>query len=181
VDSRIVRRALATLIAALAMSACTGASQTQSALPSASPTFDPSSLLASTPVAKPISCPSVSRYTKILRRNDVPGTDHRLIPGQPNVLVDCLPARRVVIGDGEVVARIVHGLNALKLGKPGAVYNCPADFGPTYGLFFNYPNGDVLFVTVDASGCRFASNGQRFAFTTDSVRRRIEHPRRPPS
>jgi hypothetical protein len=121
----------------------------------------------------------VSRYTKILRRNDVPGIDHRLIPGHPNVLVDCLPSRRVVIGDSEVVAEIVHGLNALRLGKPGAVYSCPADFGPTYGLFFNYPNGDVLFVTVDASGCRFASNGQRYAFTTDSVRERIEHPRRP--
>jgi len=165
----------------LALAACTRSSPTGSPQPQppGSGAGLQSPFLAPPPPSKPTRCPPESRYSRMLHRNDVPGTEGQLVPGQPHVLVECLPSRRVVIGESSVVAKIVDALNALKLGKPGAVYNCPADFGPTYGLFFNYSNGDVLLVTVDASGCRFASNGTRFAFTTDAVRRLIEHPRRP--
>jgi hypothetical protein len=179
-QSWIMRQSLAIVIAVLALAACTGSSLTGSAqaqLPGSEAGVQ-SPFLSPPPLSKPRGCPSETSYSRILHRNDVPGTDDQLVPGQPDVLVECLPSRRVVIGDGSVVAKIVDELNALKLVDP-AVYSCPADFGPTYGLFFNYSNGDVLLVTVDASGCRFASNGTRSAFTTDVVRERIEHPRRP--
>jgi len=178
-QTRMMRRSLAIVIAVLALAACTESASAQAKPPQASETSLRSSMLGPPPSPQPKTCPHGSRYTKRLHRNDVPGMHGHLVPGKPNVLVECLTSRRVLIDDPKVVAQIVDQLNALKLVKPGAVYSCPADFGPTFGLFFNYPNGDVLLVTVDASGCRFASNGQRSAFTTDALQRRIEHPLRP--
>ena len=79
-------------------------------------------------------------------------------------MVLCGPGQRVVVTD-VWVRRLSDKLNRLKRVPPGVAFPCPADFGPTYGLFFNYTNGDVVLVTVDASGCRFASNGHASAWT----------------
>ena len=56
-------------------------------------------------------------------------------------------------------------------------WGCPVErhASPTHGLFFNYPNGDVLLVTIATSGCLFASNGQRMAFTDAGIRNQVEH------
>ncbi|HEY6652249.1 MAG TPA: hypothetical protein VI364_08110 [Actinomycetota bacterium] len=56
---------------------------------------------------------------------------------------------------------------------PAAVYACPADFGPTYALFFDYPDGDRLLVLVSGSGCRFATNGQLSAHTDPKLLRTL--------
>ena len=56
---------------------------------------------------------------------------------------------------------------------PAAVYACPADVGPTYALFFDYPDGDRLLVLVSASGCRFATNGQLSAHTDPKLLRTL--------
>ena len=44
---------------------------------------------------------------------------------------------------------------------------------PGYGLFFDYENHDVILVTVEQSGCRFATNGRRVATVDDAVMARI--------
>jgi hypothetical protein len=95
-----------------------------------------------------------------------------MVPGNPSVGVLCGAGTRVVLAEPQVRA-LVEALNALKPVPPGAVYPCPADFGPTYGLYLDYANKDVLLVTVDASGCRFASNGQRSAWTDDALQAHI--------
>ena len=92
-----------------------------------------------------------------------------IVPGTPAALVLCSPLTRTVITDASQVASLADALNGLKRVPPGAVYPCPLDLGPTYGLFFDYPNGDVLLVTADASGCRFASNGHVSAWLTSAL------------
>ena len=68
---------------------------------------------------------------------------------------------------------MVRALNALDHVQPGPVYACPADFGPTFALFFDYPDGGRLLVLVSASGCRFATNGQLSAHTDPKLLRTL--------
>jgi len=106
----------------------------------------------------PVTCPRDLRWP--VRRNEVPGMTHVLVPGAPTGLVLCGPKARVgITGPGEVQT-IVATLDALRRVPPGVVYACPIDVGPIYGFFFNYPGGEVLLVTVHASGCRQATNGR---------------------
>jgi hypothetical protein len=74
---------------------------------------------------------------------------------------------------GPQVERLVRALNALDHVPPRTVYACPADFGPTYALFFDYPDGDGLLVLVSASGCRFATNGQLSVHTDPTLLRTL--------
>ena len=64
------------------------------------------------------------------------------------------------------------------LSQATSSWGCPIDLGPktqpTYGLFFNYPDGDVVLVTVATGGCRFASNGHRIAYTNDAVQKQVK-------
>jgi hypothetical protein len=159
-----VRQILGILVAVVALGACTE-SIPSFPVPTGSPVAD----------MKPAHCPQKASLTLLVRRNDIPGTTHRLVPGDPSEFVACSPSRRKAVASGTLAINIVDALNSLKLIKRGAVYNCPNDTGSsTYGLFFNYPNGGVLLVTLDASGCRFASNGQRFAFTSEAARKRVQ-------
>lgn len=127
---------------------------------------------ASSIVPKPARCPK----DLFGRRwhHGVPGVQHTLVPGDPPALVLCGVGKRVVV-EGSRVHSLAAMLNALKLMPPGSVYAfaCPLDLGPIYGLFFDYANGHVLLVTVDAGGCRFASNGRRTARSNDAVLTRI--------
>jgi len=102
----------------------------------------------------------------------VPGVATRLVPGAPTALVICLASERTQI-NGPQVDLLVRALNALDHVPPGTVYACPADFGPTFALFFDYPNGDRLLVMVSASGCRFATNGQLSAHTDPNLLRTL--------
>ena len=45
---------------------------------------------------------------------------------------------------------------------------------PLFGLFFNYANGDVLFVQVGGP-CNTVSNGHRAAFIDGSLRKQIRN------
>jgi hypothetical protein len=84
----------------------------------------------------------------------------------------CLASERTQI-TGPQVERLVRALNALNHVPPGAVYACPADFGPTFALFFDYPDDDRLLVLVSASGCRFATNGRLSAHTDPKLLRTL--------
>ena len=112
--------------------------------------------------ALPEHCPS--ELPGRLPPHAIPGVATRLVPGAPTALVICLSSERTQIA-GPKVERLVRALNALDHVPPGTVYACPADFGPTFALFFDYPDSDRLLVLVSASGCRFATNGQLSAYT----------------
>jgi hypothetical protein len=86
----------------------------------------------------------------------------------------CGPGARVEITAAPEVGRFADALNRLKRVPAGEVFGCPLDYGPTYGLYFNYENGDVLLVTVDASGCRLASNGHSSAWVRQAMLNRIK-------
>jgi hypothetical protein len=64
--------------------------------------------------------------------------------------------------------RLVSILNDLKPLPKGAILNCPADLGPSFYLFFNYPSGEVLTVTVASAGCRLTDNSRLMAFNGKS-------------
>jgi hypothetical protein len=86
-----------------------------------------------------------------------------MVPGTPGALVICVSGTRAVV-DQDGLAPIVDALNHLKrVGNPH-VFACPVDLGPTFALFFDYSDGGRLLVTVDSSGCRFASNGRITGF-----------------
>jgi hypothetical protein len=159
-----VRQILGVLVAVVALGACTE-SIPSFPVPTGPPVAD----------MKPAHCPPEARLTRLIRRNDVPGINNQLVPGNPSELVACAPSGRKAVATGTLAINIVDALNSLKLVKPGTYYNCPNDTGSsTYSLFFNYPSGDVLLVTLDAGGCRFASNGQRSAFTTEAAQKRVQ-------
>jgi len=120
--------------------------------------------------ALPEHCPS--ELPGRLPRHAVPGVATRLVPGAPTALVTCLASERTQI-NAPRVERLVRALNALDHVPKGTVYACPADFGPTFALFFDYPNGDRLLVVVSASGCRFATNGQLSARTDPNLLRTL--------
>lgn len=118
----------------------------------------------------PEHCPS--HLPARLPRHAIPGVATKLVPGAPNAVVICLASERTQI-TGPQVERLVRALNALDHVPPGTVYACPADFGPTFALFFDYPDGDRLLVLVSASGCRFATNGQLSARTDPKLLRTL--------
>src|SRR5204862_2954032 len=62
--------------------------------------------------------------------------------------------------DAPQVPRIVRMLDHLKQVASPHIFACPADLGPTFALFFDYPDGTTLLITVASSGCRFATNGR---------------------
>jgi len=78
--------------------------------------------------------------------------------------VICVDGKRTVVR-GPRVAQLARRLNRLKLVPYPHIFACPVDFGPIYALYFDYPNARPLLVTVDASGCRFASNGRITAWS----------------
>jgi hypothetical protein len=86
--------------------------------------------------------------------------------------VICVGSDRTQIAEPQVDP-LVGALNALDHVPPGAVYACPADFGPTFALFFDYPDGDRLLVLVSASGCRFATDGRLSARTDPKLLRTL--------
>ena len=125
---------------------------------------------APTLAALPAHCPS--ELPGRLPRHAIPGVATRLVPGAPTALVICVASERRQI-TGPQVERLVRALNALKHVPPGTVYACPADFGPTFALFFDYPDDGRLLVLVSASGCRFATNGQLSGHTDPKLLRTL--------
>ena len=115
----------------------------------------------------PAICPK--DFARRVRRHAVVGEAHSIVPGTPVALVLCGPGARVEIATALEVSRFADALNKLKRVPAGEVFSCPLDFGPTYGLYFNYENGDVLLVTVDASGCRMASNGRSSGWVSHAM------------
>jgi hypothetical protein len=110
----------------------------------------------------PSQCPK--RVPIDLPRNTLPDSANYLVPEAPSALVLCGEGQRVVV-QGAPMQRLLSTLIGLKPVPKGAVFNCPADFGPSYALFFNYSNGYVLTVTVTSSGCAFTTNGRLTFYT----------------
>ena len=153
-------------LVALLLVACTGSGTT---------TGPSVPIVGGTPLAPgvaalPEHCPS--ELPGRLPRHAIPGVATRLVPGTPTALVICVASERTQI-TGPQVERLVRALNALDHVPPGTVYACPADFGPTFALFFDYPDGGRLLVLVSASGCRFATNGQLSANTDPKLLRTL--------
>jgi len=88
------------------------------------------------------------------------GVTRFMVPPTPGALVICVSGTRTVV-DPAQVAEIAGRLNQLKRLRSPHIFACPADFGPTFALFFDYSDGTRLLVEVDSSGCRFATNGRR--------------------
>ena len=132
--------------------ACTGAAASSAPSPIAldgSPQPPP---VSPAPATCPHSLPDP------LPRHAMPGVGARMVPPTPGALVICVSATRTV-ADPASVTRLADRLNGLEHVSP-AVFSCPVDFGPTFALFFDYPDGTRLLVEVDSSGCRFATNGR---------------------
>ena len=89
----------------------------------------------------------------------MPGVASVLVPPTPGALVICVTRTRTVV-DPQQVPGIVRQLNRLERVKSPHIFACPLDLGPAYALFFDYADGARLLVTVDSSGCRFATNGR---------------------
>jgi hypothetical protein len=152
-------------LVALLLVACTGSGA--ASRPPVSVEGSPSALEVA---ALPAHCPR--ELPGRLPRHAIPGVATQLVPGAPTALVICLASERTQI-TGPQVDRLVRALNALNHVPPGTVYHCPADFGPTFALFFDYHDGDRLLVMVSASGCRFATNGQLSAHTDPKLLRTL--------
>lgn len=151
-DRRVRRGSNLLFAVSIVFAACTGsASGTASQIiVDGSPTPPPVS-------PAPATCPH--SLPDRLPRHAVPGVGHQMVPGAPGALVICVSGTRTVV-DQDGLASIVDGLNHLKrVGNPH-IFACPVDLGPTFALFFDYPDGSRLLVEVDSSGCRFASNGR---------------------
>jgi hypothetical protein len=101
------------------------------------------------------------------------------VPGTPAVLVLCQSTRAVV--QGQRLDLLVHQLNALQRVRKPNIFACPLDLGPIYWLYFDYPDGGIVRATVDAGGCRFASNGRYQAFSTRALLLELRRLQRSPS
>lgn len=123
-------------------------------------------------VASPFVCPT--RYPLALPHHQQRGTASHLVPGTPSGLTVCrygpVPpgtSNQVVIrtatGDAAAVARTLNGLKPV---PNGAVYNCPVDLFADDLLAFDSRDGRRLLVAVSLTGCTWASNGDRSAFTS---------------
>jgi hypothetical protein len=145
------------LASLLAAAACTGST----AAPTTSPVVVDGTPLPPPVTPEPATCPH--SLPDRLPRHAVPGVGHQMVPGAPGALVICVSERRAVV-DQDGLGPIVDGLNHLKrVGNPH-VFACPVDLGPTFALFFDYPDGSRLLIEVDSSGCRFATNGRITVF-----------------
>ena len=157
--------AIGTLLIA---TACTGAA--------ASSTTSPI-VVDGTPPPPPVipvpgTCPHSLPYP--LPRHAMPGVGAVMVPSTPGALVICIGQIRTVV-DPQRLPRLVRKLNHLKRVQSPHIFACPVDFGPTYALFFDYADGTRLLVTVDASGCRFATNGRITGFATTSLLQTLRH------
>ena len=160
----VARIILPPLVLLFAFGACTASSPIA---PAVIPPHTPNPPLQITPV----TCPSTT-LTHFPRHNVPPGSGHVLVPPAPAVLVLCSGPSRVVVR-GQPMDRLVASLNELKHEPPNAEFACPADLGFTYTLYFDYLQGWRLTVTVNSSGCAFASNGQVTASTDTDVLQQI--------
>ena len=151
--------------------ACTGSSGSRSR-PTAVGTSPPAQATPSPSTSpSPETCPQ--DLDKRVQHNKIGGVLDSMVPDGPSTLVLCHGSTRVVV-QGTRVMQLVEGLNRLKPIPQGAVYPCPLlVVGPGYGLFFDYENHDVLLVSVEQSGCRFATNGRRVAIVNNAVMTRI--------
>lgn len=161
-----MRRLLLVGIVAVAVAGCTHTSLVGTTTQAATSSTPSVSLLS----PQPKDCPSERRFPSIAHHQNVIGTARQLVPGEPSVLVLCVPGRRIVV---KRLGGFVDELNALERVTPNTDYSCPLNAGPTYGLFFDYSDGDVLLVTKDMGGCGFFCNGSRVTFTDQAVEQRI--------
>jgi hypothetical protein len=64
---------------------------------------------------------------------------------------------------------LAAALNSARVWPPGTVFNCPADFGGSDLIGFDYAYRGPVEVLVDTSGCGTASNGHRSAMNASAA------------
>jgi hypothetical protein len=103
--------------------------------------------------------------------SDVPGMNDVLVPGHPDSFGWCESgnaAGRAI--DQAATKRVQNVVNALPLLMAGNAYGCNQSRGPAYGVFFHYPDGDVLLIRYSfGPACPLVTNGHRTAHMNDAV------------
>lgn len=125
---------------------------------------------ASRPSAPPVACPTSAPATVSPHQRD--GTATSMVPASPTTVLACRyhgfnqPEAHGSLATSASIppADVAASLNAVPVPALGApVPNCPADFGEMYALWFGYPAGPPVLVTVQRGGCAYANNGDRRA------------------
>jgi hypothetical protein len=55
----------------------------------------------------------------------------------------------------------------------GGVFNCPADFGEVVILRFDYASGPAVLVKINATGCKFATDGEAMVWTPGALQAQL--------
>jgi len=100
-----------------------------------------------------------------------------MVPGRPVALRACRyrgingpgPSGRLVRSAVLPPVEVAAALNRARAVSTGAMFHCPADFGEQIVLLFEYADGSRLTVAIATAGCRFATNGERVAFTPPAL------------
>jgi hypothetical protein len=153
-------------LAGLAAVACTGPSGTSATSPVVIDGTPPPSPVQPVPERCPHALPDR------LPREAMAGVGRFMVPPTPGALVICVSGTRTVV-DPAQVAPLADDLNRLERVRSAHIFACPADLGPTFALFFDYPDGTRLLVEVDSSGCRFATNGRRTGVADTRLLRKL--------
>lgn len=127
-----------------------------------------------------VSCPD--RPVQRVPSGQVAGTATELVPGRPVGVLACRyrglmqpqPVGSFAAAATFAPAPIAAGLNSAKQIPYPISFDCPPDAFEVIVLRFVYANGHTLTVKVSASGCLFATNGDRTVFTPRSVLSTLE-------
>ena len=137
------------------------------------PKPSPSQLVRSCPARAPRHVPSHQRA----------GTDTALVPGHPIGLLACRYHgfnQHASIGTLATTAtlppaEVARELNTTPKTKSSVLFNCPADFGETYDLYFAYAVGHAILVRIEHGGCTSVTNGDlTLLFASAPVVRSLE-------
>jgi hypothetical protein len=126
----------------------------------------------------PAPCPA--RYPGQPPAHSHPGRAAHLVPGSPAVVTVCGytatggPAgSRVLRGVTGGAPALAAQLNRLRHVPKPINFMCVHRLGGAFLLRFRYAAGPGADVLIQGSDCRFASNGDLLAFTTDGLQARL--------
>jgi hypothetical protein len=115
----------------------------------------------------PLACPA--RAPRLVAPHQIRGTDSWMVPGGGGAAVLACryyglnqhqPAGTIASSAQFAPGSIQTALNAQPPVPKDAVFNCPVDFGAKILLIVAYYDARLT-ISIDPSGCRFATNGDR--------------------
>jgi len=173
-----------TLAAGMALVFTAGCSSDSPTAQPATTAVPSTSAVASTTTAraKPPSLKCPAHAPGAIAKHQRPGTASTFVPGHPTELLACRyhganqpqPAGSLAKSARFTPGPIVSELNSARRVPTGVAYNCPASFGDTILLIFQYANGSRLTISTPTSGCQFATNGDLSVFTPTATLTTLE-------